>query len=101
MKKPVPNIQFSEISLTVDNLAPLMALVALQKWKKVWDDLLPMSHLETSNNIQEQSRSSAAYYINYSINPSWRKVYLTLYKHAQTNALERVKTFLSPTSIGK
>ena len=90
----------SEPSLTVESLAPVIAMVDPLKWKEVWDSLLPQFHLEVKDDIQQQSHDSAAYYINHWLNPSWREVYEHLYVYKQTSALEKAKPFLPSTSPG-
>ena len=90
----------SDPRMTVETLSSVMALVKPRKWKEVWDGFLPKSHLQMSQDIHQQSVTSASYYISHAFNPSWVKMYSTLYSNDQTGAMELVKPYLPPTSPG-
>ena len=79
-----------------------MALVDPQKWKDVWNGLLPKSYLEVTNDhdIHERSQISASFYINRWLNPSWTEVYVQLYTCNQKSALEKVIKFVRPCAPG-
>lgn len=94
LTQPIQISILSDPSLTVENLAPVIALVEPTKWEEVWSDLLPKSHLKVGADINQQSCASAKYYINYGFNPSWKKVYGQLYAYNQTSAMQKVKPFL-------